>query len=110
MSTASPLVWAVEGRNNTKQPGADHVEVTLKTLSPDRIGHGVRSAEDPTVLARLVDAGVARPLIEGLSLVAEPGSICSETAAAPETVSACVPATAPEALAVKVAVPELVSS
>jgi adenosine deaminase len=39
--------------------GADHVDITLKTLSPDRVGHGVRSAEDASVLARLVDAGVA---------------------------------------------------
>jgi hypothetical protein len=27
MFAASPLVWAVEGRNNAKAPGADHVEV-----------------------------------------------------------------------------------
>jgi hypothetical protein len=27
MFSATPLVWAVEGRSNTKQPGADHVEV-----------------------------------------------------------------------------------
>ncbi|GAB2685061.1 adenosine deaminase [Thalassiella azotivora] len=39
--------------------GPDHVEVTLATLAPDRLGHGVRSAEDPDVLARVVDAGVA---------------------------------------------------
>ncbi|MFV0459103.1 MAG: adenosine deaminase [Actinomycetales bacterium] len=39
--------------------GADHVEVTLDSLRPDRIGHGVRSGEDPAVLARLVDAQIA---------------------------------------------------
>jgi adenosine deaminase len=39
--------------------GADHVEVTLDHLAPDRIGHGVRSGEDPAVLRRLVDAGIA---------------------------------------------------
>ncbi|NAZ80318.1 adenosine deaminase [Kineococcus sp. R8] len=39
--------------------GPAHVTETLRTLRPDRLGHGVRSAEDPAVLARLVDAGVA---------------------------------------------------
>ena len=39
--------------------GADHVEVTLASLAPDRLGHGVRSAEDPAVLRRVLDAGVA---------------------------------------------------
>jgi len=27
MFSATPLVWAVEGRSNAKQPGSDHVEV-----------------------------------------------------------------------------------
>ncbi len=39
--------------------GPDHVEVTLDHLAPDRIGHGVRSAEDPKVLDRLVQRQVA---------------------------------------------------
>ena len=39
--------------------GPDHVEVTLDHLSPTRIGHGVRSGEDPAVLQRVVDAGIA---------------------------------------------------
>jgi adenosine deaminase len=39
--------------------GADHVEVALEVLAPDRLGHGVRAAEDDDVLARVVDAGVA---------------------------------------------------
>jgi adenosine deaminase len=39
--------------------GPDHVEVTLELLSPDRLGHGVRCAEDGDVLRRVVDAGVA---------------------------------------------------
>lgn len=39
--------------------GPDHVEVTLALLAPDRLGHGVRSAEDDAVLRRVVDAGVA---------------------------------------------------
>ncbi len=39
--------------------GPDHVGVTLDHLSPTRIGHGVRSGEDPDLLRRVVDAGVA---------------------------------------------------
>ncbi len=39
--------------------GPDHVRATLDALQPDRLGHGVRSAEDPDVLARVIDAGVA---------------------------------------------------
>ncbi len=39
--------------------GADHVDVTLRHLSPDRLGHGVRSVEDAAVLGRIVEAGIA---------------------------------------------------
>jgi len=39
--------------------GPAHVSETLRTLAPDRLGHGVRSAEDPQLLRRLVEAGVA---------------------------------------------------
>jgi len=39
--------------------GADHVAQVVEHLVPDRLGHGVRSAEDPAVLAWLVDRGVA---------------------------------------------------
>lgn len=39
--------------------GADHVTTTLDALRPARMGHGVRSVEDPAVLGRLVDEGVA---------------------------------------------------
>jgi adenosine deaminase len=39
--------------------GASHVDSCLTHLQPTRLGHGVRSAEDPDVLARVVDAGVA---------------------------------------------------
>ncbi|MDO8105756.1 adenosine deaminase [Isoptericola sp. b441] len=39
--------------------GPDHVVQVVEHLDPDRIGHGVRSAEDPAVLQWLVDRGVA---------------------------------------------------
>jgi adenosine deaminase len=39
--------------------GPDHVDATLRHLRPDRLGHGVRTAEDPALLARVVDAGIA---------------------------------------------------
>lgn len=38
--------------------GADHVEVALEHLAPDRLGHGVRSVEDPEVLRRVVEEQV----------------------------------------------------
>ena len=39
--------------------GPEHVRTCLDHLHADRLGHGVRSAEDPDLLARVVDAGVA---------------------------------------------------
>ncbi len=39
--------------------GPEHVRVCLDELGADRLGHGIRSAEDPDLLARIVDAGVA---------------------------------------------------
>ena len=39
--------------------GADAVTQTLDATEPDRLGHGVRSVEDPRVLERVVTAGVA---------------------------------------------------
>jgi adenosine deaminase len=39
--------------------GPSHVDTCLTHLGPTRLGHGVRSAEDPKVLARVVDSGVA---------------------------------------------------
>ena len=39
--------------------GPAHVEDVVEHLHPDRLGHGVRSAEDPRVLERVVDEGVA---------------------------------------------------
>lgn len=38
--------------------GADSVSETLDRLAPDRIGHGVRSIEDPAVVERLTTSGV----------------------------------------------------
>lgn len=39
--------------------GPEHVTTTIDTLRPARLGHGVRSVEDPAVLGRLVDDQVA---------------------------------------------------
>ena len=39
--------------------GPSHVEEVVGHLHPDRLGHGVRSAEDPRLLDRIVAAGVA---------------------------------------------------
>jgi adenosine deaminase len=38
--------------------GPGHVRATLDALHPDRLGHGVRSAEDPELLARIVTSGI----------------------------------------------------
>ena len=38
--------------------GADHVDVALEHLGPDRLGHGVRAVEDERVLARVVEEQV----------------------------------------------------
>ena len=38
--------------------GADCVAASLDQLHADRVGHGIRSVEDPGVLARLADTGV----------------------------------------------------
>ncbi len=39
--------------------GPDHVRTCLDTLHPGRLGHGVRSVEDPRLLAEVVDRGIA---------------------------------------------------
>jgi adenosine deaminase len=38
--------------------GPDHIRATLGALHPDRLGHGVRSAEDPAVLDHIVRSGI----------------------------------------------------
>ncbi|MFX0539460.1 adenosine deaminase [Ornithinimicrobium sp. Y1847] len=45
--------------------GADHVDVALTHLLPDRLGHGVRSVEDPDVLRRIVDEQVTLEVCPG---------------------------------------------
>ncbi|WP_286176049.1 adenosine deaminase [Arthrobacter sp. NEB 688] len=45
--------------------GAEAVAATLDAALPDRIGHGVRSVEDPRVLERVVEAGVALEVCPG---------------------------------------------
>jgi adenosine deaminase len=38
--------------------GPDSIRVALDALHPDRLGHGVRSAEDPVLLERIVRSGI----------------------------------------------------
>src|SRR4051812_10083599 len=45
--------------------GPDHVRVTLDHLAPDRIGHGVRSVEDPRVLADVVEREITLEVCPG---------------------------------------------
>lgn len=39
--------------------GSEHLREVITFLGPRRLGHGVRAAEDPEMLARIVDAGIA---------------------------------------------------
>jgi adenosine deaminase len=39
--------------------GPEHIAVVMDNLHPRRLGHGVRSAEDPALLDRIVSAGIA---------------------------------------------------
>jgi adenosine deaminase len=45
--------------------GPDHVATTLEHLRPDRIGHGVRSVEDASVLRTVVDRGLTLEVCPG---------------------------------------------
>jgi adenosine deaminase len=45
--------------------GPDHVRTTLDHLAPDRIGHGVRSVEDRSVLDDVVDRGITLEVCPG---------------------------------------------
>jgi len=45
--------------------GPTAVEATLEALWPDRLGHGVRSAEDPRVLEMVAESGVALEVCPG---------------------------------------------
>lgn len=45
--------------------GAAAVSQTLDALSPDRLGHGIRSVEDPRVLAEVVRRGVTLEVCPG---------------------------------------------
>lgn len=45
--------------------GAEAIAETLESLQPTRLGHGVRSVEDPRVLGAVVGAGVALEVCPG---------------------------------------------
>jgi adenosine deaminase len=59
--------------------GAESVRTTLDWLAPDRLGHGVRSAEDPAVLAEVVERGITLEVCPGsnvaLGVYDEPGKV-----------------------------------
>lgn len=59
--------------------GPAAVEDTLLTIEPDRLGHGVRSAEDPRVLGMVVEGGVALEVCPmsnvALGVYREPGDV-----------------------------------
>jgi len=50
--------------------GPDHVMTVIRELEPDRLGHGVRAAEQPEVLAEVAKRGIAMELcpLSNLSL------------------------------------------
>ncbi|PRY57524.1 adenosine deaminase [Knoellia remsis] len=48
--------------------GPAAVERTLDAIEPDRLGHGVRSVEDPRVLERVVSEGVALEVCPGSNI------------------------------------------
>jgi len=48
--------------------GPDEVREALEALEPDRIGHGVRSADDPSVMAMLRERGTVLEVCPGSNL------------------------------------------
>ena len=58
--------------------GPESVREALDLLKPDRIAHGVRAVEDPDVLRRLADAGVACDVCPTSNIKL---GVCSEIAA-----------------------------
>jgi adenosine deaminase len=59
--------------------GATAVRETLEALNPDRLGHGIRSVEDPSVLAEVVRRGVTLEVCPGsnvsLGVFKSPGDV-----------------------------------
>lgn len=59
--------------------GPAHVEAVVDALAPHRLGHGVRSAEDPRLLERIVEQGIGLELCPAsnasLGVVAEPEDV-----------------------------------
>jgi adenosine deaminase len=45
--------------------GPQAVRATLDALAPDRLGHGIRSTEDPAVLAEVVERGITLEVCPG---------------------------------------------
>jgi adenosine deaminase len=48
--------------------GAGEVREAIEALEPDRIGHGIRSAEDPVVMAMLRERGIVLEICPGSNL------------------------------------------
>jgi adenosine deaminase len=48
--------------------GPDHISEVMRELVPDRLGHGVRAAEDERVLADIVERGVALEVNPGSNI------------------------------------------
>ena len=72
--------------------GPEHVRTCLDELRADRLGHGVRSAEDPELLARLVEQGshsrcVRCPTWRSASTPTSPPSRCPPCSTAGATVA-----------------------
>lgn len=59
--------------------GPSHIAQVARYLRPDRLGHGVRTAEDPALLARAVDSGVGFEVCPGsnvaLGVYSAPGEV-----------------------------------